>query len=119
MPQRRFIVWIASALVLASTAGHAQQTPAEPPIRDLPPMVVSGVQPGPGLWKVRKGDHTLWVLGTVSPLPKRIEWESRDVEQVMAQAQEMIGSPGVKIDAKLGVFQQLMLAPKAFGARKN
>lgn len=118
MPHRIAVV-LSVVLPFVPFAAGAQDVRPEPPIRDLAPLVVSGVQPGPGLWKVRKGDHTLWVLGTVSPLPRRIEWESRDVERVMSQAQEMIGSPGVKIDAKLGLFQQLWLAPKAFGARRN
>jgi len=111
-------------MLVAIGVASAQTTssPADgglPPIRDLEPLVVSGIQPGPGLWKVRKGDHTLWVLGTVSPLPRRMEWESREVEQVIAQSQELIEPPAVRIDAKLGFFGRLALAPKAFGARKN
>jgi hypothetical protein len=119
--QIRFIAMLVGGL-LSSGAAFAQQavTPAaELPIRDMETLVVSGVQPGPGLWKVRKGDHTLWLLGTVSPLPRRMQWESRDVEKVIAQAQEVIDPPGVKIDAKIGIFQQLWLAPKAFAARRN
>ena len=113
-----------SALFVIATQASAQSAspPASaplPPIRDLAPLVVSGIQPGPGLWKVRKGDHTMWVLGTVSPLPRRMEWESREVEQVIAQSQELIEPPGVRLDTNLGFFGQLALAPKAFGARKN
>lgn len=102
-----------------AAAQGAPAFPAEPPIRDLAPLVVSGIQPGPGLWKVRRGENTLWILGTVSPLPRRTEWESRDVEKVIAQSQEVIEGPGVRIDADLGFFGKLALAPKAFGARKN
>ncbi|WP_345476057.1 TraB/GumN family protein [Lysobacter panacisoli] len=105
-------------LYIAPHAVRAQQA-ALPPIRDMETLVVSGVQPGPGMWKVHRGEHTLWVLGTVSPLPKRIEWESRDVEKVIEQAQEVIEPPGVRIDADIGFFGRLALAPKAFGARKN
>jgi hypothetical protein len=107
-----------AAVASAQPASSPSSAPL-PPIRDLEPMVVSGIQPGPGLWKVRKGDHTLWVLGTVSPLPRRMEWESREVEQVVAQSQELIEPPGVRIDTKLGFFGTLALAPKAFSARKN
>ena len=48
-----------------------------------------------------------------------MQWESRDVETVIAQAQEVIEPPSVRIDGTLGVFQRLLLAPKALGARKN
>ncbi len=114
----RLLVMLTGTMLVASHA-LAQTPSSELPIRDMDTLVVSGVQPGPGLWKVRKGDHTLFVLGTLSPLPKRMQWESRDVEKVIAQAQEVIDWPGVKFDTKLNVFQQLLLAPKAFGARRD
>ncbi|HEY5802470.1 MAG TPA: TraB/GumN family protein [Lysobacter sp.] len=101
-----------------ATAPVAAQQPL-PPIRDMETLVVSGIQPGPGMWKVSRDDHTLYVLGTLSPLPKRMEWESRDVENVIAQAQEVIEAPSVRIDSNIGIFQRLLLAPKALGARKN
>ena len=33
--------------------------------------IVTGQQAGPGLWQVRNGANTLWILGTVWPLPDR------------------------------------------------
>ena len=82
-------------------------------------VVVSGVLPGPGMWKVSRGNHVMWVLGTLSPLPKKMEWVSRDVEAALAQSQEIIWQPAVSINADIGMFQGLLLAPKALGARKN
>ncbi|MFC3550043.1 TraB/GumN family protein [Lysobacter cavernae] len=105
--------------VAAQQVPAADPAAAQSPIRDLDTLVVSGVQPGPGMWKVSQGDHVLWLLGTVSPLPKKMQWQSRDVEGVIAQAQEVIAPPAVKIDARLGLFQQLLLVPKTLGARKN
>jgi hypothetical protein len=105
----------------ATAAGPAEAMPAIDggPIRDMDAVVVSGVVYGPGMWKVRKGDRTLWVLGTLSPLPKRIDWVSRDVDAVLAQAQEVIWQPSLVVGADIGMFQGLLLAPKALGARKN
>lgn len=57
------------------------------PIRDEAAVVVTGVQPGPGMWKVSRGDHVIRVLGTVSPLPSGMEWEARDVRTVLQTAQ--------------------------------
>ena len=58
-------------------------------------MSVSGVQPGPGLWQVRNSQgHTLWILGTVSPLPAKLDWRADEVQAVIASAQEVLGPPG-------------------------
>ncbi len=80
-------------------------------------LLVTGEQPGPGLWKVAKGDHVLWILGSSSPVPKRMQWHSKEVEEVIAESQEVIGSVQVKID--IGFFRGLLLLPSALGARKN
>lgn len=53
---------------------------------------VIGERPGPRMWKVAKGDHVLWILGTLEPLPKRMTWRSRAVEEVLAQSQEVLPS---------------------------
>lgn len=116
-------LWCGAMSLLLAFVVQAQ-TPAKPavqpaPIRTLDVVVVSGVQPGPGLWKVSRGEHVLWVLGTVSPLPKRMQWESAKVESVLSQAQEIIWQPSMRVSAKIGVFKGLMLAPKVLGARKN
>lgn len=89
------------------------------PTRTLDTVVVSGVQPGPGLWKVSKGDHVMWVLGTLIPLPKKIEWESGDVERTIAESQELLLLPQAKIDIKGGAFKALTMMPSLLGARNN
>ena len=53
-------------------------------------VVVTGEHEGPRLWKVRKGDHILWILGTVTPLPKKMIWQSDAVEAIVAQSQEVV-----------------------------
>ena len=88
-------------------------------IRDLDTVVVSGSQPGPGLWRISKGDHVLWILGTQSPLPRRMEWESGPVEEVLSRSQELIQPPSVGVKADVGFFRMLGLIPSALKARKN
>jgi uncharacterized protein YbaP (TraB family) len=61
----------------------AQETPTEE-------VVISGAHEGPRLWKVHKGDHILWILGTVTPLPKKMVWQSDAVESVLQQTQEVV-----------------------------
>ncbi|HUW53474.1 MAG TPA: TraB/GumN family protein [Rhodanobacter sp.] len=112
-------------LVLGGVAPvFAQSTAATaPPLRsnaaDLPAVVVSGVQPGPGMWKVSRGDHVMWVLGTLSPLPRRMQWESHDLSQVIRQSQQVLLAPSLKLKADIGFFGKLFLLPAAYSARKN
>ena len=74
-------------------------------------VVVSGAQPGPGLWKASKGDHVLYILGTQSPLPRDMEWDAREVRGVLERAGAVLGSPGVAIGADVGFFRGLAMAP--------
>ncbi len=90
-----------------------------PPPEQMDTVVVSGVQPGPGLWKVSKGDHVLWVLGTLAPLPKHFEWKATEVEAAIGSSQEVLLSPQINVDAKIGFFGQLALLPSLIGVRKN
>jgi uncharacterized protein YbaP (TraB family) len=80
-------------------------------------VVVSGEQPGPGLWKVTRGDHVLWVLGTLTPLPKKMTWRSREVETVISQSKEVIGQESVS--ANVGFFRAVTLLPSLLHARYN
>ncbi|MBA2079792.1 TraB/GumN family protein [Rhodanobacter sp. PCA2] len=128
-PMRRWIVLFCFALTApvafampeqvpsAAATAATPQVPSDVPL--LAPVVVSGVVPGPGLWKVSKGDHALWVLGTLSPLPGHIQWESHEVQQVLAQSKQVLLEPKIKLKADVGFFGKLFLLPSAYGARKN
>jgi hypothetical protein len=88
-------------------------------LQDIDSIVVSGRFSGPGLWKVSNGERTLWILGTQSPLPKRMDWDSRNVERRIAESQEVLMPPNVDLDADVGFFRGLTLLPSLFKARKN
>ncbi|HSX59567.1 MAG TPA: TraB/GumN family protein [Tahibacter sp.] len=106
-------------LLSASTlVVHAEQVPPVP-TAVLETVVVSGAQPGPGLWKISKDDHVLWVLGTLSPLPKRMEWTPRDVERAIASAQRVLLAPRADIDVDGGALTGLFLLPSLLKARNN
>lgn len=118
-----WLLAVSQAHSQSELAPAAEATPADAPAAAstqlLEAVVVSGLQPGPGLWRVSKGDHVLWVLGTLNPLPKRMQWVSREVEQVIAQSQEVLLGPGAKLKKEIGLFRGLMLLPSALGSRKN
>ncbi|MEZ5461009.1 TraB/GumN family protein [Dokdonella sp.] len=103
-------------------ASLAQEDPAptgSADISTLDTIVVSGEQPGPGLWKVSKGDHVLWILGTLNPLPKKMSWVSRDVEAIIAESQEVILMPNVSLSVKGGFVRGIFLLPSLMKARNN
>lgn len=103
------------------SAASGQALPVPPAsVTTLAPVMVSGEQPGPGLWKVISPEgHVLWVLGTLDPLPRDMRWQSRDVLQRLGQSQELLLEPGIKLHAKLGFFGTLALLPRLIGIRNN
>lgn len=97
---------------------------ASPPDRNdgvatLDVIVVSGAQPGPGLWKVSREGRVLWVLGTLWPLPKRMEWITLEVEDRIAASNVVLLPPTVKIEAKGAALGGLFLLPSLMSARNN
>lgn len=89
-------------------------------IIDAAPVLVSGRHSGPGLWKVSHGDNVLWILGTVSPVPRKMDWYSAQAEQVLAEAAEIIGPPGISVSMGAGsMFKAAFSLPTLLKARNN
>jgi hypothetical protein len=83
-------------------------------------VLVVGQRPGPGLWKVSKDDHVLWVFGTYAPLPAQMQWRSQEVEAIIAQSQELLGAPGTGLSVGWkDSFNILTALPSLIGAKKN
>jgi uncharacterized protein YbaP (TraB family) len=59
-----------------------------PPLMDE--LVVTGERTGPGMWHVHRGSAQLWILGSISPLPKGITWRSKQVEQVLDRTNQVL-----------------------------
>ena len=76
---------LATALLLASgilAAGEPEPT--------MDVVLVTGEQPGPALWKITSGNHALWLLGEVAPLPRKVKWRSKQFESLLTTSQEVI-----------------------------
>lgn len=84
---------------------------------EIEEVLVIGEQPGPGLWTVYNGNHVLHVLGTISPIPKNMQWQSKQVEAALAESQEFITPPGVKVD--VGFWGKVSLLPSLIGIKNN
>jgi hypothetical protein len=108
-----FFAFLSAACLLLAVPAAAQE-----PIEEV---LVTGQQPGPGLWKVtRPGDadgHVLWILGNYSPLPKGMTWRSTELESVLATSQELLAP--VSVNASAGPLGGITLLPSLVGVRRN
>ncbi|MTV36153.1 TraB/GumN family protein [Duganella radicis] len=115
----RLLAALCLTLNLSAALAQTEAAPPAEPAAEAAPetILLVGQRPGPGLWKVSKGDHVLWVFGTYSPLPQKMEWRSQQVETILAQTQEYLGPPGAS--AHVGFFRGLTLLPSLIGLKKN
>jgi hypothetical protein len=83
------------ALLLLSRLASASETDPDPTTADtdesgMEVVLVLGQQPGPGLWKVTSGDHVMWILGEISPYPRKVKWTSKRFERLLGNSQELL-----------------------------
>jgi uncharacterized protein YbaP (TraB family) len=70
---------------LAAAVCRAQQAP---PVLDE--IVVTAERTGPGMWHVHRGAANVWILGSISPLPRDITWRSKQVEIVLESTSQVL-----------------------------
>lgn len=100
----------AALMLLCSSASQAQEQPAQPPPEEVAvEIAVVGQHQGPQMWRVTSGDHVLWLLGTLQPLPKKLTWDARDVDKLLGEVQEVIPE---YIALDVGSLAALRLYPK-------
>jgi hypothetical protein len=114
------------SLGLLSAAALAQTDPPAVPAAQAEEavpaaqVIVSGKRPGPGLWKVSKDGHVMWVFGMVAPLPSKMEWDDSRVDRLIGQSQEVLGPPGAGVGiGLLGSLKMLTVLPSLVGLQKN
>lgn len=73
---------------LALLAAPAQAE--DPDDSEMQVVLVTGVHAGPAMWKVMSGIRTVWILGEISPYPRKLKWRSKEFETRLRQSQEMI-----------------------------
>jgi uncharacterized protein YbaP (TraB family) len=109
------IVWsllLFSAVAVNHPVNAEEPAAAEPPLDEI---LVVGEQPGPAMWRVTKGDHTLWIFATLEPLPKDMVWHSKSVDERIAASQLVLAPP--ELSAHVGFFRSLTLVPSLLRAR--
>jgi len=75
----------------AQAGGAGQASPA------LYEIVVTAERTGPGMWHVHRGDANVWILGSISPLPRDITWRSKQVESVLESTSQVLVQKPIEI----------------------
>jgi uncharacterized protein YbaP (TraB family) len=83
----------------ASLAGcfAAAACRAAPPPPVLDEIVVTAERAGPGMWHVHRGAASVWILGSISPLPRDITWRSKQVESVLESTSQVLVQKPIEI----------------------
>jgi uncharacterized protein YbaP (TraB family) len=108
-------LWLGTSLV---TAHAGPQTTSGPAADQLEEIQVIGERPGPRLWKVTRGDHVLWLLGTLNHVPRKMIWRSSEVETALSQSQQVLPS-GPSVSASIGPFAMIRLYFQWRGVQKD
>jgi hypothetical protein len=97
--------------------GPPPQQSGPPTPEGLQEVLVTGERPGPGMWRVSREGHDLWILATLEPLPAKMTWRSQSVEARIGESQVVLAPPRVSTD--VGFFRGLTLLPALLRARHN
>jgi uncharacterized protein YbaP (TraB family) len=104
---------LAMLALLCTPTSHAaaEQQPAQ-----LEELTVTGERAGPRLWRVQRGTAQLWIIGSVSPLPKDMTWRSKQLETVLDSADQVLVAKPVEIGIARAMWlvvtqRSLLLAP--------
>ncbi len=89
---RSIVRAVACALtVAAALPASAQNTPAPAkPWSDITEVVVRAHVPGPAMWKLTRGDSTVWVMGTLHVSPKTVTWDATRFQRILNGAHVLI-----------------------------
>ncbi len=105
---------LACAVARPSTANAPAAT------EQIERVMVTGEQPGPGLWKISRGDNVLWIAGTHAPVPKTLVWKSKRIEDTVRGAQELIAPASLAVSSsQFSWWTTLSLLPSAFSVPYN
>jgi uncharacterized protein YbaP (TraB family) len=86
-----WLVVVAAAYpAVAPPTTAAPAAAVDPASMMLDEVLITGEHTGPGMWHVHRGDAHLWILGSMSPLPKGITWRSKQLEGILATTNQVV-----------------------------
>jgi uncharacterized protein YbaP (TraB family) len=88
---------IAAGLALGCFIAHACRADPPPATPPLDEVVVTSERTGPGMWHVHRGAANLWILGSISPLPRDMTWRSTQAEFVLESSSQVLVQKPIEI----------------------
>jgi len=93
-PMRQRLVLLAISLFMMALGAHAQETAAPTDTSAVvEELVIEGRPVGPALWKVKRGEAEVVVLGALAPLPHQLKWTSPRLERALGVADLLLVPP--------------------------
>jgi uncharacterized protein YbaP (TraB family) len=86
---------------------------------ELEEVLVTGERPGPAMWKVSRGGHTLWIMGTLSPMPAKMTWRQKRAEEVIKASGEILAASTSDWDTDMGLRESISFVRAAWKLRLN
>lgn len=93
------------ALLFLALGARADEPPVQDWSKSIETVVVTAHQPGPLMWRVKKGDSEIVLLGMVEPLPKGLDWNKGGVRAALKGSRALLLPPR----ASAGLFDMLWL----------
>ena len=92
---RQGLVVIAFSLLTLAAVARAQEVAAPPSDTSavVEELVIEGRPMGPALWKVKRGEAEVVVLGGLAPLPHQLTWTSPRLERALGVADLLLVPP--------------------------
>ncbi len=87
---------LTACLLLLAPAAIAQQEDWSDAASET--VVVTADARGPAVWKLRRGEAEIWILGTIGPMPEDLEWNRDSLNRFIAGARQLLLPPAPDVN---------------------
>lgn len=70
-------------------------------------VTITAKLPGPAVWRIRKGDSEVFIIGSMPVITKYYRWDEGRIDRIMNQASVYIVSPNLKGDVGAFLFFEM------------
>jgi uncharacterized protein YbaP (TraB family) len=93
---------ITAALMALPLTAPAQETVSAPEVAQdgtewITEVTVTANLPGPAMWRVKKGDSEVYILGAMPVMVKRIPWDDARIRRVLKQSNVLLTAPEAEV----------------------
>ncbi|MDC7682636.1 TraB/GumN family protein [Asticcacaulis sp. BYS171W] len=111
---KRLIGTVFTLLAFVAVPATAQKTAQKKATQwsDITEVVVRAPAAGPAMWKLTRGQSTVWVLGTLIVVPENLKWDQKRLARALNGAHVLITPAVSRSDpAQAGQLQALSKLP--------